>query len=75
MAKKRILKEKPRCNGTMTQSAFWSFIRSALRQKSRFWKPISKLKHQLNDHTKDQEDDRNLNISATYVRNGFLKSS
>jgi len=44
MAKKRILKEKPRCNSTMTESAFWSFIRSALRQKSRWWKPISVAK-------------------------------
>ena len=42
--KRRILKEKPRCNGTMTESAFWSFIRSALRQKSRWWKPISTAK-------------------------------
>ena len=39
--KVRILKEKPRCNGTMTESAFWGFIRSALRQKSRWWKPIA----------------------------------
>lgn len=30
--------------GTMTESAFWSFIRSALRQKSRFWKPIVQAK-------------------------------
>ena len=37
----RLTKEKPRCNGTMTESAFWSFIRSTLRQKSRWWKPIS----------------------------------
>ena len=28
----------------MTESAFWSFIRSALRQKSRWWKPISQAK-------------------------------
>ena len=35
---------KPRCAGTMTESAFWSFIRSALRQKSRFWKPITECK-------------------------------
>ena len=35
---------KPRCHGTMTESAFWSFIRSALRQKSRFWKPITECK-------------------------------
>jgi len=40
IVKKRILKEKPRCAGTLTESAFWSFIRSTLRNKSRFWKPI-----------------------------------
>ena len=37
---------KPRCAGTMTESVFWSFIRSALRQKSRFWKPITECKLQ-----------------------------
>lgn len=36
--------EKTRNNGTMTESAFWSFIRSALRQKSRWWKPITECK-------------------------------
>lgn len=45
--KPRKVKEavpKPRNAGTMTESAFWSFIRSALRQKSRFWKPILECK-------------------------------
>jgi 5-methylcytosine-specific restriction endonuclease McrA len=28
----------------MTESAFWSFIRSGLRQKSRWWKPITECK-------------------------------
>lgn len=32
--------------GTMTESAFWSFIRSALRQKSRWWKPITQCKNE-----------------------------
>jgi 5-methylcytosine-specific restriction endonuclease McrA len=50
---KRIVKKIPvkksrvpktRNSGTMTESAFWSFIRSALRQKSRYWKPISEAK-------------------------------
>lgn len=36
---------KTRNAGTMTESAFWSFIRSALRQKSRWWKPITQCKH------------------------------
>lgn len=35
---------RTRNNGTMTESAFWSFIRSALRQKSRWWKPIMQAK-------------------------------
>jgi 5-methylcytosine-specific restriction endonuclease McrA len=35
---------KTRNGGTMSESAFWSFIRSALRQKSRFWAPITQAK-------------------------------
>jgi 5-methylcytosine-specific restriction endonuclease McrA len=41
---KRVLLEKPYCSGTMTNSGFWGFIRSALRQKSRWWKPITDCK-------------------------------
>jgi len=52
MAKKKV--SKPRKNAqpktrnhfTMTESAFWSFIRSSLRQKSRWWKPIMECKKQ-----------------------------
>jgi 5-methylcytosine-specific restriction endonuclease McrA len=35
---------KTRNSGTMTESAFWGFIRSSLRQKSRWWKPIAEAK-------------------------------
>jgi 5-methylcytosine-specific restriction endonuclease McrA len=35
---------KTRNAGTMSESMFWSFIRSALRQKSRWWKPITQCK-------------------------------
>lgn len=49
MAKKKVVVRKSRVvktrnNGTMSESAFWSFIRSALRQKSRWWKPITQCK-------------------------------
>jgi len=49
MAKKKKATKKPRVErprnaGTMTESAFWSFIRSTLRQKSRWWKPITECK-------------------------------
>jgi len=39
-----LKKPKPRNAGTMTESGFWSFIRSGLRQKSRWWKPITLCK-------------------------------
>lgn len=35
---------RTRNNGTMTEAMFWQWIRSALRQKSRFWKPILEVK-------------------------------
>lgn len=47
MAKKKITKHRvPRTRNhkTMTESAFWGGIRSALRQKSRWWKPSAEAK-------------------------------
>ncbi len=48
MKKKTVIRKsrvvKTRNAGTMSESAFWGFIRSALRQKSRWWKPISEAK-------------------------------
>lgn len=35
---------KTRCSGTMSESAFFSFIRSGLRQKSQRWQPIYQAK-------------------------------
>ena len=36
---------KTRNAGTMTESAFWSMIRSTLRRRSMFWKPIHAAKN------------------------------
>jgi 5-methylcytosine-specific restriction endonuclease McrA len=51
MAKaKKVTKSKvvkTRNSGTLSESGFWSFIRSALRQKSRWWKPISECKQKV----------------------------
>lgn len=40
----RTKSPKSRNSKSMTESQFWSFIRSALRQKSRWWKPITECK-------------------------------
>lgn len=47
MAKKVKKPRVPRTRNseTMTESAFWGWIRSALRQKSRWWKPVSEAKN------------------------------
>lgn len=37
--------ERTRASGTMTEAAFWGWLRSALRQKSRWWKPIAVAKN------------------------------
>lgn len=39
-----VKKERTRASGTLTESQFWSKIRSALRQASRWWKPIETCK-------------------------------
>lgn len=46
MPKKRVKKviDKPFNGGTMTSSAFFSMIRSALRKSSRWWKPVAECK-------------------------------
>jgi len=48
VVKKKVVKKprvaKTRNAGTMSEGAFWSFIRSGLRQKSRWWKPITQCK-------------------------------
>ena len=41
---KRARVPKTRNAGTMTESAFWGFIKSALRQKSRWWRPSREVK-------------------------------
>ena len=37
---------KTRGNSTYTESAFWGMIRSALRQKSRWWAPMKAIKEE-----------------------------
>ena len=82
MIKKNATKRTPRVKtpkvrnaGTMTESQFWSFIRSALRNKSRFWKPVSQCKANGKRDYKDQINVKNLNISVTIVKIGMLKKT
>jgi 5-methylcytosine-specific restriction endonuclease McrA len=41
---KRVLVAKTRNAGTLSESAFWSFIRSSLRRRTMVWLPIKQCK-------------------------------
>ena len=42
--KRRVLTKRTRNNGSFTEAMFWGMIRSTLRNKSRWWKPIAQCK-------------------------------
>ena len=78
-ATKRISKiprkvvSKTRCHGTMTESAFWSFIRSALRQKSRFWKPITECKLKARRLYKGTNKRQKFEYQCNVCKNWFIE--
>lgn len=70
LRKTPVKKLKPRNAGTMTESAFWSFIRSTLRQKSRWWKPVSlareKAKRKYEGPNKRQKYEYQCNVCKNW---------
>lgn len=62
---------KPRNAGTMTESAFWSFIRSGLRQKSRWWKPITECKLKVKRAYKGANKRQKFEYQCNICKNWF----
>lgn len=62
---------KTRNAGTMTESAFWSFIRSALRQKSRWWKPITECKQKARRPYKGPNKRQKYEYQCNQCKNWF----
>ena len=75
MAKaKKVTKSKvvkTRNSGTLSESAFWSFIRSALRQKSRWWKPVSDCKQKVKRPYKGPNKRQKFEYQCNYCKNWF----
>lgn len=69
MAKQKI--PKTRNSGTLTESAFWSMIRSALRQKSRFWKPIYETKNASRRPNQSENKRLKYEYQCTICKNWF----
>jgi 5-methylcytosine-specific restriction endonuclease McrA len=62
---------KTRNAGTMTESAFWSFIRSALRQKSRWWKPITQCKQKSRRPYKGPNKRQKFEYQCNHCKNWY----
>jgi 5-methylcytosine-specific restriction endonuclease McrA len=62
---------KTRNAGTMTESAFWSFIRSALRQKSRWWRPITQCKQNAKRPYKGPNKRQRFEYQCNFCQNWF----
>jgi 5-methylcytosine-specific restriction endonuclease McrA len=69
--KKVIRAVRTRNAGTMTESAFWSFIRSALRQKSRWWKPITQCKQKSRRTYKGPNKRQKFEYQCNECKNWF----
>jgi 5-methylcytosine-specific restriction endonuclease McrA len=81
---KRIQKKRPvkrskvaktRNNGTMSESAFWSFIRSALRQKSRWWKPVSECKQKVKRAYKGTNKRQKFEYQCNHCKNWYAEKN
>lgn len=74
MAKRSIKKPRlarTRNAGTMTESMFWSMIRSALRQKSRWWKPVSQCKQESKRAYKGKNKRQKWEYQCNKCKNWF----
>jgi len=66
---------KARNAGTMTESQFWSFIRSALRNKSRFWKPVSQCKANGKRDYKGPNKRQKFEYQCNYCKNWYAEKN
>lgn len=55
----------------MTEAAFWSMIRSALRQKTRFWKPILEAKKKAKRNSKSKNKRLKYEYQCNHCKEWF----
>lgn len=74
--KKRTTKsrvEKTRNHGTMTESGFWGMIRSTLRNKSRWWKPITEAKKRARRAYKGVNKSQKWEYQCAHCKEWFME--
>ena len=71
----RAKSPKVRNGGTMTESAFWSFIRSTLRNKSRWWKPITECRLKAKRAYKGPNKRQKFEYQCNACKNWFAQKN
>lgn len=73
--KKKVVRksrvEKPYNSGTMTSAGFFGMIRSTLRNKSRFWKPIAAVKQKAKRPYKGSNTRQKFEYQCNICKNYF----
>jgi 5-methylcytosine-specific restriction endonuclease McrA len=72
---KRKATVKERTNGTMTESMFWSMIRSALRNKSRWWKPVLQAKLNVKRPYKGKNKRQKFEYQCNHCKEWFAEKA
>lgn len=62
---------RTRASNTMTESAFWSMIRSTLRRRTIYWKPISDVKKEARRDYKGDNKRLKYEYQCTSCQNWF----
>jgi hypothetical protein len=66
---------KTRNNGTMTEAAFWSMIRSHLRRKTVFWKPKSEAIKRASRKYVGENKRRKIEVQCAKCEGWFARDS
>jgi hypothetical protein len=64
---------KTRNNSTMSEAAFWGMIRSCLRQKSRWWKPVAEVKKLARRAYKGKNKLQKWEYQCNYCQQWFME--
>lgn len=63
--------KKTRNNGTMTEAAFWGFIRSSLRRRTIVWRPITEAKKAARREYKGENKRRKWEYQCNHCKQYF----
>ena len=76
MAVKKVKNPKvprTRNNNTLTEAAFWGFIRSTLRNASRWWKPIAQCKADSKRAYKGTKELQKWEYQCNHCKDWFME--